>query len=106
MANAGGYVWPTRRSGVAPSRWPTSGVPRAERAGLGRLVSTDGGDEAVTGTVDLGVPGMEDAVEIGRGGFAVVYRARQPELNRTVAIKMLSARLDESGREQFAREGW
>jgi YVTN family beta-propeller protein len=57
------------------------------------------------GSVDLGVPGMEDAVEIGRGGFAVVYRARQPELNRTVAVKMLTARLDESGREQFAREG-
>lgn len=65
----------------------------------------DGHDEAGRETVDLGVPGMEDAIEIGRGGFAVVYRARQPELNRTVAIKMLSARLDEAGREQFAREG-
>ena len=66
----------------------------------------DGQDEADRETVDLGVPGMEDAVEIGRGGFAVVYRAWQPELNRTVAIKMLSTRLDEAGREQFAREGW
>lgn len=66
----------------------------------------DGQDEANRKTVDLGVPGMEDAVEIGRGGFAVVYRARQPELNRTVAIKMLSTRLDHAGREQFAREGW
>ncbi|MDQ1439710.1 MAG: hypothetical protein QOK43_3339, partial [Acidimicrobiaceae bacterium] len=65
----------------------------------------NGSDEAVTDPVDLGVPGMEDAVEIGRGGFAVVYRARQPELNRTVAVKMLTARLDEPGREQFAREG-
>lgn len=43
---------------------------------------------------------------MGRGGFAVVYRARQPELNRTVAIKMISARLDDTGRERFAREGW
>ncbi|MDQ3978682.1 MAG: serine/threonine-protein kinase [Actinomycetota bacterium] len=66
----------------------------------------DSQDEANRETVDLGVRGMEDAVEIGRGGFAVVYRARQPELNRTVAIKMLSTRLDEAGREQFAREGW
>ena len=55
--------------------------------------------------MDLGVPGMEDAVEIGRGGFAVVYRARQPDLNRTVAVKVLSTRLDGPGREQFAREG-
>lgn len=56
--------------------------------------------------VDLGIPGIEHAEEIGRGGFAVVYRARQPELNRTIAIKMLSTRLDDTGRERFAREGW
>ncbi|MGH9226213.1 MAG: serine/threonine-protein kinase, partial [Acidimicrobiales bacterium] len=62
--------------------------------------------EPSTATVDLGIPGIEGATEIGRGGFAVVYRARQPELNRTIAIKMLSARLDEAGAERFALEGW
>ncbi|MGH9280504.1 MAG: serine/threonine-protein kinase [Acidimicrobiales bacterium] len=56
--------------------------------------------------VDLGIPGIDDATEVGRGGFAVVYRARQPELNRTIAIKMLMARLDQDGEERFAREGW
>ena len=60
---------------------------------------------SATEPVELGVPGVEAAVEVGRGGFAVVYRARQPDLNRTVAIKMLSTRLDEPGRQQFAREG-
>src|SRR5687767_3656171 len=31
--------------------------------------------------VELGIVGYTDAVEIGRGGFAVVYRARQPAFN-------------------------
>ncbi|HEV7720199.1 MAG TPA: serine/threonine-protein kinase [Iamia sp.] len=38
-------------------------------------------------TVDI--PGYDDLVEIGRGGFAVVYRARQIRLQRLVAVKVL-----------------
>lgn len=56
--------------------------------------------------IDLGIEGFEDAVEIGRGGFGVVYRARQPALNRTVAIKMISSTFGAAERERFAREGW
>jgi serine/threonine protein kinase len=48
--------------------------------------------------------GFEDFTEIGRGGFGVVYRARQPALNRYVAIKFLAASLNSSGRERLARE--
>ena len=45
--------------------------------------------------------------EIGRGGMAIVYRARERELERDVAIKVLPAQFafDESFVERFQREG-
>ncbi len=56
--------------------------------------------------VDLGIPGLTDPVEIGRGGSGVVYRARQPGLNRVVAVKVLSAVLDRAGLDRFDREAF
>ncbi|WP_231914352.1 serine/threonine-protein kinase, partial [Rhodococcus sp. LB1] len=55
-------------------------------------------------TADLAAAGFEDAHEIGRGGFGVVYRCTQAALDRTVAIKVLTADLDEQNRERFVRE--
>ena len=48
--------------------------------------------------------GFEDAAEIGRGGFGVVYRCAQPLLDRAVAVKVLTADLDPENLDRFLRE--
>ena len=51
------------------------------------------------------VNGYRDLVEIGRGGFARVYRAHQERFNRAVALKVLDlADPDERTRDRFERE--
>ncbi len=56
--------------------------------------------------IDLGIPGLADPVQVGRGGSGAVYRARQPGLNRVVAVKVLSTVLDQAGRDRFDREAY
>ncbi|MCU1645780.1 MAG: protein kinase/transcriptional regulator, LuxR family protein [Nocardia sp.] len=53
---------------------------------------------------ELEAAGFEDVEEIGRGGFGVVYRCRQPALDRTVAVKVLTADLEAENRDRFLRE--
>lgn len=53
---------------------------------------------------ELAAAGFDDVHEIGRGGFGVVYRCTQPSLDRTVAVKVLTADLDEENRARFFRE--
>ena len=48
--------------------------------------------------------GYDVSDELGRGGFGVVYRARDLSLHRTVAIKVLETALDDEGRARFDRE--
>jgi len=57
-----------------------------------------------TGPIDLGIGGITEAVEIGAGGFGIVYRAVESDLGRTVAVKVLSGNLDESAQYRFERE--
>jgi hypothetical protein len=52
----------------------------------------------------LGIPGYDDVEEIGRGGFGVVYRARQRDLDRTVAVKLLTTAADGRSQTRFDRE--
>ncbi|ABH00953.1 serine/threonine protein kinase (plasmid) [Rhodococcus jostii RHA1] len=53
---------------------------------------------------ELAAEGFDDAQEIGRGGFGVVYRCAQPALERTVAIKVLTTEVDRDDRDRFVRE--
>ena len=60
----------------------------------------DVGSAVVT---ELTAAGFADADEIGRGGFGIVFRCTEVELDRVVAVKVLTAELKED-RERFFRE--
>jgi serine/threonine protein kinase len=58
-------------------------------------------------SVRAAFPQLEIVELIGQGGMAAVFKARQPKLNRLVALKILPERLaaDPAFAERFAREG-
>ncbi|MFE3281099.1 protein kinase [Nocardia sp. NPDC059239] len=61
-------------------------------------------DTALPLAMELSSVGFEDAEEIGRGGFGVVYRCTQSGLDRVVAVKVLTAQPDAEGRARFLQE--
>jgi serine/threonine protein kinase len=64
----------------------------------------DGATRRVPPPDSMVVDGYVGLVEIGRGGFGVVYQGSQVEFNRTVALKVLTGVFDDSARARFERE--
>ena len=53
----------------------------------------------------MGIPDLDDPVQIGRGGFSTVYRARQRRFSREVAVKVLREPVTDPGvKERFELE--
>ena len=62
-------------------------------------------EDAPPASAPPAVPGIEDLVPIGRGGFSVVYRGYQSQLGRDVAVKVLSSALwDGADADRWRRE--
>ncbi|MGI5217979.1 protein kinase domain-containing protein [Nocardia sp. CA-290969] len=61
-------------------------------------------ESTISVAAELDAAGFTDATEIGRGGFGIVYRCRQPTLDRTVAVKILTGEPTEDNRARFVRE--
>ncbi|MFD7845918.1 protein kinase [Nocardia sp. NPDC059764] len=53
---------------------------------------------------ELAAAGFDDAREIGRGGFGVVYRCVERSLDRPVAVKVLDTQSSDGERARFLRE--
>ncbi|MFE7421055.1 protein kinase [Rhodococcus sp. NPDC057529] len=61
-------------------------------------------DLALSIAAELSTSDFEDIHVVGQGGFGIVYRCRQPSLDRTVAIKVLTSELDSEDLARFVRE--
>jgi hypothetical protein len=90
----------------APSEGPSRNPPIAvDHDTTGPVTGAPLTPPTVSHQTVLGdVPGLVLGAEVGRGGFGSVFRAEQPLLSRTVAVKVLHDALDERATARFERE--
>ncbi|MFI8828658.1 serine/threonine-protein kinase [Streptomyces sp. NPDC053431] len=90
-----------------PGRGPSGTAPGTPATGLGSSLADSGlpaGRDS--GLLGKRIAGYVVEEEIGRGGMAVVYRARDLRLDRIVALKLLAPELarNDTFRKRFAHE--
>ncbi|MFO0801917.1 MAG: WD40 repeat domain-containing serine/threonine protein kinase [Gemmataceae bacterium] len=89
-----------------PLQLTTPHVPSAEPEATGAFSTADAPVEREAANDLPNIPGYQIEAEIARGGMGVVYRARDLQLNRLAAIKMIlgHAHSSESARVRFRIE--
>ncbi|HXD89335.1 MAG TPA: protein kinase [Urbifossiella sp.] len=89
---------PETTQDFAPERFPTASLGSAGETGSFCPPTLDPAEvRSGFGKVQAGPPGYELECEVGRGGMGIIYRARDTNLNRDVAIKLLHSRYAPTG---------